>query len=96
MTDVKPTRDRVLVRRAKAEEMHGGIVLPENAREKPQQAEVIAVGSGRVLDDGHVQQLEVQPGNQVLIGKWSGAEVPSLGEDHLIIREDDILAILRA
>ncbi len=94
---IQPLGDRVLVKPLEAEEKtKGGIVLPDTAKEKPQEGKVIAVGSGKVLDDGSIKALEVKAGNKVLYGKYSGTEVTTKeGEDYLIMREEDILAILK-
>jgi chaperonin GroES len=95
MARVKPLRDRVLVRRIEeAEQKVGGIIIPDTAKEKPLQAEVIAVGSGRLLDNGQKVDLILKPGDKVLIGKWSGTEVKIDDEDLLILKEDEILGIL--
>jgi chaperonin GroES len=95
MAKVKPLRDRVLVRRLEeGEQKVGGIIIPDAAKEKPLQAEVIAVGSGRVLDDGTKVKLDVKAGDKVLIGKWSGTEVKVDGEELLILKEDEVLGIL--
>jgi chaperonin GroES len=95
MANVKPLRDRVLVRRIEeTEQKVGGIIIPDSAKEKPLQAEVIAVGSGRVLDDGTKVKLDVKAGDKVLIGKWSGTEVKVDGEELLILKEDEVLGIL--
>jgi chaperonin GroES len=95
MANVKPLRDRVLVRRIEeAEQKVGGIIIPDTAKEKPLQAEVIAVGSGRVLDSGQKVELSLKPGDKVLIGKWSGTEVKVDGEELLILKEDEVLGIL--
>jgi chaperonin GroES len=95
MPNVKPLRDRVLVRRIEeAEQKAGGIIIPDTAKEKPLQAEVMAVGSGRILDSGQKLELTLKKGDKVLIGKWSGTEVKIDGEEHLIVREDDILGVL--
>ena len=92
---VKPLNDRVLVRRMEAEEkMKGGIIIPDTAKEKPIEGKVIAVGNGKVLEDGTVRKLEVKAGDRVLFGKYSGTEVKIDGEEHLILREDDILGVL--
>lgn len=93
---IQPLGDRVLVRALEAEEKtKGGIVLPDTAKEKPQEGEVVAVGSGKLLDNGTVKVLEVKVGNRVLYGKYSGSEVTTKeGEEYLIMREDDILAIV--
>ena len=94
---IKPLGDRVLLKVLEAEEKtRGGIYLPDTAKEKPQQAEVIAVGQGKVLDDGTRQKPEVAQGDIVLFGKYSGTEVTdSKGEAYLIAREEDILAIVK-
>ncbi len=90
---VIPLHDRVLVKRLEAEETtKGGIIIPDTAKEKPQEAEVIAVGKGRVSEDGKVLPLEVKKGDKVLIGKFSGTEVNIDGEEHVIVREEEILA----
>ena len=90
---VIPLHDRVLVKRLEAEETtKGGIIIPDTAKEKPQEAEVIAVGQGRVGEDGKVVPLEVKNGDKVLIGKFSGTEVTIEGEEHVILREEEILA----
>ena len=95
MANVKPFRDRVLVRRIEeAEQKVGGIIIPDTAKEKPLQAEVIAVGSGRLLDNGPKVELTLKPGDKVLIGKWSGTEVKIDDEELLILKEDEILGIL--
>jgi len=95
MTNVKPLRDRVLVRRIEeSEQKVGGIIIPDTAKEKPLQAQVIAVGSGRILDSGQKVALTLKPGDKVLIGKWSGTEVKVGDEELLILKEDEILGIL--
>jgi len=95
MAKVTPLRDRVLVRRLEeAEQKVGGIIIPDTAKEKPQQGEVIAVGNGRVLDTGQRMPLEVKAGDRVLLGKWSGTEVKLDGTEYLIVKEDEILGIL--
>jgi chaperonin GroES len=92
---VKPLADRILVKRLEENEAKvGSIYIPDTAKEKPQQAKVIAVGPGKVADDGSRVALEVSVGDTVLIGKYSGTDVKLGGEDHLIIREDDVLAIV--
>ena len=91
----RPLQDHIMVKRMDEEETSkGGILIPDTAKEKPQQAKVIAVGKGKVNEDGKVQPLDVQKGDRVLIGKYSGTEVNIDGDEHLIIREDDVLAIL--
>ncbi len=92
---IRPLPDRIIVERIDEEETSkGGILIPDTAKEKPQQAKVIAVGKGKVNEDGKLQPLDVQKGDRVLIGKYSGPEVNIDGDEHLIIREDDVLAIL--
>ena len=95
MSKIRPLQDRVIVRRVKEEEKSkGGIIIPDTAKEKPIEGEVMAVGSGKILEDGTVRQLDVKAGDRVLFGKYSGTEVKLDGEDRLIIREDDILGVL--
>jgi chaperonin GroES len=92
---VRPLHDRVFVRRLEeAEAMVGSIVIPDSAKEKPQQAEVFAVGNGKLLDSGERVPLDVKPGDRILFGKYSGSDVKIDGEEYLILREDEILAIL--
>ena len=92
---VTPLADRILVRRLEAaEEKRGGIIIPDTAKEKPQQGEVIAVGPGRMTDEGKRVAPEVKKGQRVLIGKYSGTEVKIDGNELIILREDDILGIL--
>ncbi len=92
---VRPLHDRILVKRVEEEKKSkGGIIIPETAKEKPQQARVVAVGTGKVLDNGKKQALEVNKGDRVLFSKYSGSEVQIDGEEHLIIREEDVLAVL--
>lgn len=93
---LKPLADRVLVKRLEAEETtKGGIVLPDTAKEKPQKGEVMEVGPGVVTDEGKVKSLQVKKGDKVLFGKYAGNEVEIDGENYLIMREDDILAIIK-
>jgi chaperonin GroES len=92
---IRPLHDRIIVKRYEGEEKtKGGIIIPDTAKEKPQEAKVIAVGKGKITDDGKLQPMEVQKGDRILVGKYSGSEIKIDGEDHLIIREDDVLAIL--
>ena len=92
---LKPLGDRIVVKQLDAQEKtKSGLVLPDTAKEKPQEAKVIAVGTGRLLDDGSVKSLEVKNGDRVLYGKYSGTEVSVGGEDYLILREEDVLAIV--
>ena len=91
----RPLHDRILVRRLEEEEQQrGGIIIPDTAKEKPQQATVLAVGTGRITDDGKVHALDVKAGDRMVFGKYSGTEVKLEGEELLIIREDDVLGIL--
>jgi chaperonin GroES len=91
---IRPLQDRILVKRIDEEsKTKGGIIIPDTAKEKPQEAKVIAVGKGKVTDDGKLQPLDVKKGDRVLISKYSGTEVNVEGEEHLIIREEDVLAI---
>ena len=90
----RPLHDRVLVRRIEEKEKTaGGIIIPDTAKEKPQEGEILAVGSGSRSDDGEIHPLDVKVGDRVLIGKWSGTEVKLDGEDLLIMRESDIMAV---
>ncbi|MFC1642991.1 co-chaperone GroES [Myxococcota bacterium] len=92
---IRPLQDRVIVKRVKEEEKtKGGIIIPDTAKEKPIEGEVIAVGTGKVLDDGTTRKPEVKAGDRVLFGKYSGTEVKIEGEEHLILREDDILGVI--
>ncbi|MBI2841183.1 MAG: co-chaperone GroES [Acidobacteria bacterium] len=92
---VRPLRDRILVKRIEEEEKKvGGIIIPDTAKEKPLQCEVIAVGTGKVADDGKVTPLEVKKGDHVLIGKYSGTEVKVDDKEYTIIREDEVLAVI--
>jgi len=92
---VRPLHDRILVKRVEEEKKSkGGIIIPDTAAEKPQEGRVVAVGNGKVLENGTTRALEVSKGDRVLLGKYSGSEVTIDGEEHLIIREDDVLAIL--
>ena len=94
-TKVKPLADRVLVEAAAAEETtKGGIIIPDTAKEKPQRGKVVAVGSGRVAEDGKVTPLSVKAGDEILYGKYSGTELSYDGKDDLIMRESDIYAVL--
>lgn len=91
----RPLGDRVLVRRVEEEEKtKGGIIIPDTAKEKPIEGEVLAIGSGKIADDGSVRKLDVKVGDRILFGKYSGTEVKVDGEERLILREDDILGVL--
>lgn len=92
---MRPLHDRILVKRLEAEEtMQGGIFIPDTAKEKPQQAEVKAVGNGKLLENGTRVPLDVKEGDRILFGKYSGSEVKLEGEEYLILREDEVLAVL--
>ena len=92
--NVRPLRDRILVKRIEEQEQRvGGIIIPDTAKEKPQLAKVIAVGNGRINDEGKVFPLDVKAGDYVLIGKYSGTEIKLEGEEHLILREDEVLGV---
>ncbi|HSG98910.1 MAG TPA: co-chaperone GroES [candidate division Zixibacteria bacterium] len=92
---VRPLADRVMVRALEAEEVKkGGIIIPDTAKEKPQEGEIVEVGAGRVTEDGKKIDLEVKKGDRVLYGKYSGTEVSIGGEEFLIMRESDILAVV--
>ena len=93
-TSIRPLHDRVLIRRIdEQEQVRGGIIIPDTAKEKPQQGEVIAVGEGKFREDGTRQTPDVKPGDRVLFGKYSGSEVKIDDEEYLIMREDEILGI---
>jgi chaperonin GroES len=92
---VRPLHDRVIVKRVKEEEKtKGGIIIPDTAKEKPVEGKVIAAGDGKVSDDGKKISLEVKAGDKILFGKYAGTEIQIDGEEHLIMREDDIIAIV--
>ncbi len=92
---VRPLSDRILVERLEGEtQTKGGLFIPDSAKEKPQEGRVIAVGTGKVLDNGEIAALQVKEGDRVLFGKYSGTEIKLDGEERLIIREDDILGIV--
>ena len=92
---VRPLHDRILVRRIEEEEKtKGGLIIPDTAKEKPQEGKVIAVGKGKVSEDGTLRPIDVHKGDRVLFTKYSGAEIQVAGDEHLIIREDDVLAVL--
>ena len=93
--NIRPLHDRLIVKRlAEEEKTKGGIIIPDNAKEKPQEGEVIAVGSGKILQDGQRVPLQVKKGDRVLFGKYSGNEIKVDGDDFLMMREDDVLGIL--
>ncbi|MBI3634887.1 MAG: co-chaperone GroES [Candidatus Rokubacteria bacterium] len=92
---VRPLHDRILVKREdEGEEKIGGIIIPDSAKEKPQRGKVVAVGNGKVLEDGKKAPLDVKSGDRILFGKYSGSEVKIDNEEYLIMREEDVLAIL--
>lgn len=94
-TQFKPLHDRVLVKRVDSEEKtKSGIIIPDTAKEKPQEGEIIAVGSGSRSESGAIQALDVKPGDRVLFGKWSGTEIKLDGQDLLVMKESDIMGIL--
>ncbi len=95
--DLKPLADRVIVKSLEAEEKtKGGIVLPDTAKEKPQEGKIVAVGKGKVSDNGDVRALELKVGDKVLYGKYSGTEITANdGKEYLIMREDDVLAVVK-
>jgi chaperonin GroES len=94
---IRPLQDRVIVKRIEEEEKtKGGIIIPDSAKEKPQEGKVIAVGKGKLMDDGKVIPLDVKAGDRILFGKYSGTEVKIDGEEHLIMREEDILGIIES
>ncbi|WP_437281686.1 co-chaperone GroES [Sorangium sp. So ce375] len=91
---IRPLQDRIVVKRVESEtKTKGGIIIPDAAKEKPIEGRVVAVGNGKVLKDGKVRPLEVKVGDKVLFGKYSGTEVKIDGEEHVLIREDDVLAV---
>jgi len=92
---IRPLQDRVIVKRiAEEEKSKGGIIIPDTAKEKPQEGKVVAVGKGKTNDDGKVTPLDVKVNDRILFGKYSGSEINMDGEEHLIMREDDILGII--
>jgi chaperonin GroES len=92
---IRPLHDRILVTRVNAQDVgRGGIIIPDTAKEKPQEGEVVAVGNGTVNDDGKRVSLDVQPGDRILFGKYAGSEVTLENTEYLIMREEDVLAIL--
>jgi chaperonin GroES len=92
---IRPLHDRVLVKRLEEEEqVKGGIIIPDTAKEKPQEAEVVAVGPGKLQEDGKRQPMDVSKGDRILVGKYSGSEIKIDDEDYVILREDEILAVV--
>jgi chaperonin GroES len=97
MANIRPLQDRIILKRVKEEEKSkGGIIIPDTAKEKPAEGEVMAVGNGKIMDDGTVRKLDVKVGDRVLFGKYSGTEVKIDGEERLIVREEDILGVITA
>ncbi len=94
-TKLTPLHDRILVRRVEEQEtVRGGIIIPDSAKEKPQEGEVIAVGKGKVNEEGKVRPLDVKEGDRILFGKYSGAEIKIEGEEYIIMREEEVLGVL--
>jgi len=94
---VRPLHDRVLVKRVEEKEVvKGGIIIPDTAKEKPMEGEVVAVGDGKILDDGKRVALDVKPGNRILFGKYAGTEIKIEDQDYVIMREEEILAIIES
>ena len=93
---IRPLHDRVLVKRLESDEeqVRGGIIIPDTAKEKPQEAEVVAVGPGKLTEEGKRQPMDVKAGDRILIGKYSGSEIKIDDEDYVILREDEILAVV--
>jgi chaperonin GroES len=92
---IRPLQDRIIVKRVEEEETtKGGIIIPDTAKEKPQEGKVIAVGKGKLNEDGKLQPLDVKKGDKVLFSKYAGTEINIQGEEHLIIREDDVLGVV--
>jgi chaperonin GroES len=91
---IRPLHDRIVVQRTEGEQQVGGIIIPDSAKEKPQQGKVIAAGNGKFNDDGKRVPLDVKPGDSILFGKYSGQEIKLDGDEYLIMREDDILAVV--
>jgi chaperonin GroES len=93
--DLRPLHDRIMVKRLEEQEqMRGGIIIPDSAKEKPQQASVVAVGNGKMLENGKRVPVEVKAGDRILFGKYSGSEIKIEGEEYLILKEDEILGVL--
>lgn len=94
---IRPLQDRLIVKRVQNEEKtRGGIIIPDSAKEKPLEGIVIAAGKGKVMDDGKVRPMDVKEGDRVLFGKYSGSEIKIDGEEHLILREEDVLGVVEA
>jgi len=97
-TRIRPLADRLIVKRVEEQEQRssGGIIIPDTAKEKPQEGKVVAVGRGKINEDGKVIPLDVKAGDRILFGKYSGSEIKIDGEEHLILREEDVLGIVEA
>jgi chaperonin GroES len=94
---IRPLHDRIVVKRVEEQEtVRGGIIIPDSAKEKPQEGEVVAVGNGKRLEDGKLLPLDVQVGDRILFGKYSGSDIKLDGEEYMIMREDEVLGILDA
>src|SRR5216684_3007203 len=94
---IRPLYDRIVVKRIEQKEtMQGGLYIPDSAKEKPQEGEVVAVGKGKRLEDGKVVPLDVQPGDRILFGKYSGSDIRLDGEEYMIMREDEVLGVLES
>ena len=97
MANIRPLHDRVILKRVKEEEKtKGGIIIPDTAKEKPIEGEVVAVGNGKVLEDGTIRKLDVKVGDRVLFGKYSGTEVKVDGEELVVMREEDVMAVIES
>jgi chaperonin GroES len=95
--NIRPLQDRIIVKRINEEEKTaGGIIIPDTAKEKPQEGKVVAVGKGKVGDDGKVHKLDLKKGDKVLFGKYAGSEITMEGSEYLIMREDDVLGVIEA
>ena len=95
MSKIRPLQDRVLIKRvAEEEKTKGGIIIPDSAKERPLEGNVVAVGSGKRLEDGTVVQLDVKAGDRILFGKYAGTEIKVDGVDHIILREDEVLGVI--
>ncbi len=93
--NIRPLHDRIVVKRVEnTETMQGGLYIPDSAKEKPQEGEVVAVGKGKRLEDGKVVALDVKPGDRILFGKYSGSDIKLDGEEYLIMREDEVLGVM--
>ncbi|AKU91378.1 co-chaperone GroES [Vulgatibacter incomptus] len=94
---IRPLHDRVIIKRVEEEEKtKGGLYIPDSAKEKPLEGKVIAVGNGKILEDGKVRPLDIKAGDRVLFSKYAGTEIKVEGEDHLMLREDDVLGVIEA